>query len=271
MPPPAFNFLLSHVNLIDLPSTTLTASGEYATLPAAFLRDPNINRAWRCPSPSGFVRASFGALRPVRVLGVFGVPYLSPDDTIRWRLGTSADAGDVFDSGAVACGRLPYYARSLLCLPAETMASHLRVDIEAASRDPAPGWFDVGRLWAGPAWQGERNFAFGIERDIDIGLSRQTPSEGAPATSVFVDPKERGQTVSFALPGMTGAEIWDRLFALKIEAGGDSQVLFVPNPVGGNVNRDSYLGLIRKADPATQMKFDVHSTALTIAGGLLRS
>ncbi len=263
-------FLLSYRNWIDQSGAALSASHEVTTLPVANLANPDILKLWRSAgSATPWVQADLGQARAIRVLGLFGLAALAGADTVRWRLGTTAGGDEIYDSGVVACGRVAGYARSVHCLPASLEARHVRVDFGAASQSPSPGYVDCGRLWVGDAWQGERNFSYGIAHAIDDGASKQVAAEGAPNSSVYIDPRTVGQTVSFALEGMTETEAWMHAAEIQRVAGRKRQVLFVPDPDSAWLNRAAVLGQIEKADPIRQMSFPLRTTAFDVRGAML--
>ncbi len=263
------NFLLSYKNWSDQAGVVLSASHEVSTLPVANLQSPDILKIWRAPATTVWARASLGATRAIRVLGLFGLKALADTDTIRWRLGTTPGGAEIYDSGVVACNRVRRFARSIHCLPASVNASHVQVDLVGTSQSPTPGYLDVGRLWVGDAWQGTRNFSYGITHAIDDGKSRQVASDGAPNSSIYVDPRAAGQVVGFQLEAVTEAEAWDQVTEAMLEAGSKRQVLFVPDPDSAYLNRAAVLGLIEKSDPIKHMAFPVRSAGFEIRGPLL--
>ncbi|MBI1243759.1 MAG: hypothetical protein GC202_02045 [Alphaproteobacteria bacterium] len=262
------NFLFSYQNWIDQAGAALTASHEVTTLPVANLQNADILKVWRSAgSTVPWVQADLGQARAIRVLGLFGLVALASGDTVRWRLGTTPGAGDVYDSGAVACGRAPGYAKSLHCLAASLSARYVRVDLSAPSL--ATTYIDVGRLWVGDAWQGARNFSYGISHAIDDGKSKQVAADGAPNSSVFVDPRAVGQTVSFALEAVGESEMWNYAMEIQRVPGRKRQVLFVPDPDSAWINRAAVLGLIEKSDSIKQMSFPLRTTSFDVRGALL--
>lgn len=262
------NFLLSYRNLVDQPDAVLTASHESPGLPAANLRDPDILRVWRSiGSTAPQLRVDFGAANAVRVLGLFGLARLDPSDTIRWRLGNSAGAGDVYDSTAIPCGRFPGYAQSVHCLEEALTARHLTVDLDAPSQ-AGRGSIDAGRLWAGDAWQGLRNWSFGATDDIDDGSTQQTDAPKAPATSNFIEPVAPGRVKTLTFEGISPAEKYV-VMEIKMYVGRKRQVVFVPNPDDPEIQREALLGLIRESEGIRHASLPTRETSFTLRGGVL--
>lgn len=262
------NFLLSYQNWIDQPGASLSASHEVTTLPVANLANPDVLKIWRAVgSTAPWLQVDFGVARAVRVLGLFGVPRLASSDTVRWRLGSTAGAGDVYDSGVIACGRFDGYAQLVHCLAAPLTARYCRVDLSAPSQS-ALGYVDAGRLWAGAAWQGARNYSYGFAVDIDDGKTVQVDADRAPASAVYVDPRTPGRTASFALDALTPDERWI-VADVKRLAGKRRQVLFVPDPDSADLQREALLGLIENSDPIRHVNFPTRAAAFALRGALL--
>lgn len=262
------NFIFSYINWIDRAGVALSASHEITNLPVANLATDDVLKIWRALGTTApWVQADLGQARELRVLGLFGLKALAASDTVRWRLGTTAGAGDIYDSGVVACGRFAGYAQSVHCLPAILTARYLRVDLSAPSQ-VAVNYLDIGRLWAGNGWQGVRNYAYGATDDIDDGKSQQVDADRAPNSSVYIDARAPGRVKSFGFEAMSPAEKYTVLEIKRI-AGRKRQVVFVPDPGDAEIQREALLGLIEAADPVRQMNYPVRTASFTLRGALL--
>jgi hypothetical protein len=266
------NFIFSYINWIDAgigrDPASLSASHETTTLPVANLATDDILKIWRAlGTTAASAQADLGRPRDIRVLGLFGLARLAASDKIRWRLGSTAGAGDVYDSGVIDCGRFAGYAQSVHCLPETLSARHVRVDLDAPSQ-AAANYIDAGRLWAGNGWQGIRNYSYGAQDDIDDGKSQQVDADRAPASSVFIDARTPGRVKSFGFEAMSPAEKYTVLEIKRI-AGRKRQVVFVPDPADPEIQREALLGIVETADPIRQMNFPTRATAFTLRGALL--
>lgn len=263
------NFLFSWRNWIDDAATLLSASHASSSLPVDNLKNDNIKKVWRAPSTQPWVRADLGQPREIRVLAVFGLARLAATDTIRWRLGTTAGAGDVYDSTVLPCNRRRRYARSVHCLAAPLTARYIQVDFDAPSQAGSPARVDCGRLWAGAAWQGARNYSYGASQNIDDGKSRQVPSEGAPNSAIFVDRRGPAQVVEVPLEAVTESEQWDEVLESRMYAGRTRQVVYVPDPDSIYLNRAAVLGLVEASDPVKHIAHPTRGTSFAVRGPLL--
>lgn len=209
---------LSWINWLDAPDALITPDAEIGQLVAQNLRKRQASSAWRTllteESDSAGVSVDFGRAREVQSIAMLfprendpavfdPIPAIGASDTIRYRLSAvSAGAGELYDSGAVACGVDVAYGYHHVKLNAPVNARYLRVDIAAPSRVDE-GYLDVARLWVGPVFQPSIGFSYGDsaawQAAADITRARRGSSEYAEAS----DPT---QTWSMTFEGINDSE-----------------------------------------------------------------
>lgn len=215
---------------------TITALSASSALPVQNLADRRVQKVWRSLLTSSWFGVDFGANVPISVLGLFGCTLLATD-TVRHRLSTvSLGAGDVLDTGAVACNVQPRYFQHLTINSPALTARYWQCDIGAASR-AALGYFDIGRAWAGDVWSPSINIDYGWAEywQDDAGISKSQRS-GAVFTSDGA--LYRRLTATFQWLNDT-----DKASAMELDAacGSRGQMLFIPDSAG-SPNSQAILG-----------------------------
>lgn len=258
------NCLLSWINHVDRAGALFSADSQSATLPASHLADPVVGKVWRS---SGQTAASltidFGAVVTLDVLALFGCK-LDGSDTIRHRLSMDdPESGDLLDTGAQASDIAEGYGAHLHWLPETVSARYWRVDIDAPSRN-AEGFFDIGRAWAGSAFQPLRNYSYqASESWIDPSVITRAPESGVEQ----VDKRPAYRQAAFALDHLTPEEA-RQLKEMDRVAGISGQVLFVPDPASATLAEEAILGRLSRSTPIKHPSFSIHAKTFEIRQSL---
>jgi hypothetical protein len=256
--------LLSWVNWCDRAGTVITGSTQAGSLGPTRLADPQVRSRWR--SAAGVTTPQldmdFGTSREVGIIALAqpddagGVNadgeargVMASTDTVRHRLDvTTAGAGAVLDTTAIAGGWRAGYGMHVYQPASPLTARYWRCSLDAASLASVPGFVDLGRAWAGPAWQPTRgNLAYGFGEAWADGAEVQ---RNARSGLEFVDfgPRQRVLTFAFNfLNKADGAQIRE----LQRIAGLSRQVLFVPFPDGTDEDAAPIIGRLTEVQPIT--------------------
>lgn len=273
--------LISWVNWLDRASAVITASGQAGNLGPTNLADPQLSRRWR--SAAGVVTpqldVDFGASREVGIIALAqpdDAGGINPDgeargwmagtDTVRHRLDvTTAGAGAVLDTTAIAGGWRPGYGYHIHQPAAPLTARFWRCNLNAASLASVPGFVDLGRAWAGPVWTPARgNIAYGFgEAWADGSEVQRNPRSGLE----FVDFGPRQRVVSFGFPVLTEADA-AQIRELQRAAGLGRQVLFVPFPGAGAEKAAPLIGRLTEVQPITLPSFARYAVTFQIRQSL---
>lgn len=153
------NILLAWVNRVD--GAAITASNEAGNLVADNLRSQPISVRWRTTDLGAHVDVDFGTDVEIGVVALrFYRPGLSAiGGTITHTIdgdGGSAGAGVEYDSGAIDANVDTGYGYHLHLLPTPVTGRYWRCALDLTG----PSFVDIGRAWAGPAFQPRLNLAF---------------------------------------------------------------------------------------------------------------
>nr|WP_314074418.1 hypothetical protein [uncultured Roseococcus sp.] len=162
--------------------------------------------------------------------------------TVRWRLGTTAGAGDVMDSGALA-GVVPGIGQHVHVAPVELTARYLTVDIDDDGNPDRQ--LMIGFAWAGPVLQPRINFGW----DAAEGLQHRTDRAESAGGQGFVRPmwERRSWTVGLQLDQ---AEVTGKAAEIDRHGRRGASVLFVPRPDGSPMS-EAVLGELTDPAPFT--------------------
>ena len=240
-----WNAAIAYDNRADRAS--ITASSSAILLPVSRLQDPHIARKWRSNgSASEFLTIDLGASVPVDTVALIGLN-LTSDGTVRVRVSdmdTSAQAGEIYDSGDVGGAIDPRWGMLVHLLPEALVGRYVRIDLS----DPNAAYIEAGRLFVGRRWQFQYNFAFGWSRQY-VDRSRKTESRGGQ-TFIDRDVRYRMANISFEL--ITQAQRWGFVEEVDRVNGTHDDVLLITQSDSDNLGRDCIWGLISDLDPITQ-------------------
>lgn len=189
------NILFLSPRLSD--AATVTGSSEIGSLPARFTQNAEPTKVWRT---AGLVEAlvyDFGEPTVIDAAAI-GAHTLGPDAACRLRLANTvpdltgapeADSGTVSAWPASGKHYDPNWPHevSLVRLANAAAYRYARLDLV----DPAnpAGYFDVGRVAVGKAWQAATN----IDIDPSIGFVPNDVQEPTPYGQIFTDPRPWAQ------------------------------------------------------------------------------
>ncbi len=273
--------LLSWINWLDRASAVITADGQAGSLGPTRLAEAQIRARWR--SAPGVVTpqldVDFGASREVGIIALAqpddaggvdadGEPrgWMAGTDTVRHRLDvTTPGAGAVLDTTAIAGGWRAGYGMHIHQPVAPLTARYWRCNLDAASLASVPGFVDLGRAWAGPAWQPSRgNIEYGFGETWADGAE---VSRNARSGLEFVDLGPRQRVLSFGFPVLTEAD-GAQIRELQRIAGLNRQVLFVPFPGAGAEKAAPVIGRLTEVQPITLPSFARYAVTFQIRQSL---
>lgn len=166
---------------------------------------------------------------------------LSTGATVRWRLGTTAGAGNVMDSTALA-GVVAGVNQHVFVNATEVSARYLTVDIEDSANPD--GQIMVGLAWAGPVLQPRINFDWPSTE----GRQHRTDRAQSVGGQVFNRPMWQQRAWSLEWNGLDDSEVAGALKQADQYGRAGGNVLFVPKPDGAPM-QDALLGEITDPSP----------------------
>jgi hypothetical protein len=166
---------------------------------------------------------------------------LSIGATVRWRLGTTAGAGNVMDSTALG-GVVAGVNQHVYVAPAELSARYLTVDIEDAANPD--GQIIVGLAFAGPVLQPRIDFDWPSTE----GRQHRTDRAQSDGGQVFSRPKWQQRVWSLQWNGLDDSEVAGGLKQADQYGRAGGSVLFVPG-TGWNPMQDAVLGELTDPSP----------------------
>lgn len=151
--------MLAWVNRVD--TAAITASSEAGNLVADNLRAQPISVRWRTTDLNAYVDFDFGADVEIGVVALrFYRPGLGTiGGTITHTIdadGGTPGAGAVYDSGAIDANVDADHGYHLHLLPTAATGRYWRCALDLSG----PSFVDIGRAWAGPAFQPTLNVAY---------------------------------------------------------------------------------------------------------------
>jgi hypothetical protein len=285
------NILISYINYVDLLTTLITASSSQPSgdLVVNNLKLPQMRNCHR--SNSGVVNQVYNvdfistANAPeIKVFGVFQPPdpgvyipkgadyrgefngWMASTDTIRNELSAITPAAhDVYDSGTAAGGWAKGYGVSTKVLTAAVAARYWTCTLAAPSLSSVPGFLDIGRLWAGPAFIPSLNFDYGWS-DTWVDGSQRT--DVARSGGAFFDMMWKRRELVIALRGLNNQESKDTYKELQRIAGKSGQVLVIPEPGSIYDPTQAIIGRMKEVSPITQVNFALYEATFTVTQDL---
>ena len=244
------NMILSHRNRAD--AATLSGGSWLAARPLSNLQSRFLSKVARssdATTASTLLDCDFGAAMAIRVVAL-RFTNLSLNATIKIQLRTATAGGGTLVAGhsdfvaiwpAMYAGspdRQPTAEEAedlpklfLLVLEAEVEARFLRIEIVDTAN--ADGYVELSRLWAGPAWQPERNFTYGAE----FGLTDDTETSESPAGAVFAGTTRKRRTMSLSLDWLDLDEGFQQALDITYRLGQTGQLLACASPDESDLNR----------------------------------
>lgn len=220
---------ISHQNWADAAIAVVTADQEASSdLAGANLQQRRGSKIWRSDGLTEVLTAAgftldFGTAREVGVLALLFPRVNDPDsyddvpaiaasgDTIRHRLDlTTASAGVLLDTTALASGVLPGFGVHVYKLATPVTARYWRCDFNVPSR-AAEGFLDVARAWAGPVLAPRVGISYGATR---AWQSDSIIAKASRGTDEFIDSQESLRAWSYTLDWIddaTESDTWEDL------------------------------------------------------------
>lgn len=162
--------------------------------------------------------------------------------TVRWRLGTTAGAGNVMDSGALG-GVIAGVNQHVYLAAAELTARHLTVDIEDSGNPD--GQIMVDLAWAGPVLQPRIDFDWPSTE----GRQHRTDRAQAAGGQAFNRPMWQQRVWALQWNALDDSELGDSGLKQADQYGrAGGNVLFVPG-TGWNPMQDAILGELANPSP----------------------
>lgn len=254
--------LMAYRNLAD--SGAVGADHEVSTLPAAFLQQPHLAQVWRTPAgtTTSAVVVDLGSSATVRVVALFGLN-LSAAGTARVKLSSINGTGDagVYDSTLLdPAGVDPAYRALIRVLPQDYSARYVRIDLV----DSSLPYLEAGRLFVGPAWLPDYNYARDAERIGDDHSIVETALGGQE----WVDTMPFRRGIRLRLPAVSEAERQLHYDAIGRYAGRRNQVLVTIDPDADNLGRESYFGRLQQVPSLRLIGHRLHELPMEVMESL---
>lgn len=230
----AVNAALCWVNHVI--AGTVSVSASVAGRTGTALQDEHGATYWQAPATTAWVQVD--ALAAVE-WGLFAAlrTNWTTAATLRWRLGTTAGAGDVYDTGTIAGGIASGYGQSVhVPLLVSYTARYLRLDIvDAANPD---GFLRLGHLVGGPKVSFERNFSYGWQ----VGWADEGSVMTTRGGEDHVVAGARYRVLDMTFEALTDAELYGSAQEIDRIAGLAGNVLAVPRPDSAHLQREALYG-----------------------------
>lgn len=229
---------IARLNYVD--AAIVTAAHAISSLPAANLKEEDIQKIWRDTSNANTnLTADLGAQVEIGMTALINTNLISTDG-VRIRV-SSADptgaAGDVYDQGGITPDVDPVYGNFIYFIEPSVTGRYVRIDLFDLTNTP-----EAGRWVIAPTWTPSRHFSFGWEM-LWRDASRRTYSLGQ---NIFTDVQQRQRGFRFVLRGLTEDEAMDEVSELNRVRGIGRDILVCRNAESTNLGRDSIWGLLEE-------------------------
>ena len=260
------NIILSFPNRVN--TATFSAGSWLAGLPVTNLANRELWKVARSTDATITSTKFQVDLGASKTMGYFALANHNLSATATWRvkLGSTAGAADIYDSGALAVWRMTFgnlvewesatwwlgtagdeYLRSpypALCVATDVYSVRY-ITIEITDTANTDGYVQVGRFFAGGGVQPTVNAEYGLQdawRDLSTAASAES---GAFWGTV----RRRLRSTSFVLPMLTATEA-TYLHEMQRLLGTTEEVLYLPYPADmGESQRYGYLGRLSELSP----------------------
>lgn len=275
------NIILSYPNRAN--GMTFSAGSWLAGLPVANLANRELWKVARSTDAtiaSTKFQVDLGAMRTV---GYFALSNHNLSATAQWRLklGTTAGAADIFDSGSMAVWRMSFdtlvewesvtwwlgtagdeYLRSpypALCVATDIFSARY-ITVEITDTANVDGYVQIGRFFAGGGVQPAVNASWGI-KDFWRDLST---TDSAESGAFWGTVRRRLRGTSFVLDRLSLTEA-GYLHEMQRLLGTTEEVLYIPDPTEmGESQRYGFLGRLSELSPIDYPFHRVRSLPLRI-------
>lgn len=254
----------------DVASTDVTLSDLTAvssSLGASNVIDSRVKKLLRATTSTiPQIRIDFGSAKTSQVFAVIGhnVSGQSPAATVRFMLGTTAGASDVYDSTALSVFEVPYSGfpkHYYHVASASYSARYLTVEF-----GNAPATLEVGALWASEAWSAAMQPSYRVQT-VDM-----TESDRSRGGQVYAQVRRKYRRYDIRVNQLDFTSTFtDTLNAqrLLLEAGTGEPVLLLPKTdTEANIHRLGVYGYISGGGEIQHRESDNYELALSVSEAL---
>ncbi|MGB4101077.1 MAG: hypothetical protein WBK91_04135 [Alphaproteobacteria bacterium] len=275
------NCLFSHVNWVQRPETSVAASSATVQNPATNLQQSYLRRRHRTLAGVTNYNLAFD-FHQARDIGVIALAqpddagYLdsagvavgafAATDTVRHRLDlTTAGAGALLDTGAVAGNWAAGYGLHVHVPSSPITARYLNIDINAPSLLTTPAYCDLGLVWAGTMFRPAANFSYGWSHVWQDGSAI---SRNQRSGLTLVDNAAKFRVLTLGLKSLREAEAKQTFLEFQRVIGLGGLLLCIPEPEDGYSPRQAIIGRLAQVAPITQTDFVQYDATFQIIQNL---
>lgn len=125
----------------------------------------------------------------------------------------------------------------------------------------ADGYVELARLWMGPIWSPQRNYAFGSS----FGWESRTESVYSLGGVAYHDVRDPARVLRLTLKGVTATEAYGALLDAQRRLGTSGELWVVPDPTDlARGFRRNIMARFRKVDPITQAFLNIFESVLEL-------
>jgi len=255
--------VLSWINHVDAAATILTASDTAGDLSISNVADAIVGRRHRTTDLTSWGQADFGANKTVGlVVLVFARDQTMPTaGTIRHQFdpdGGTPGTGATHDSTAISTGVIDGYGYHIYKPATAFSARYWRWTYAITGVT----FVDLGRAWAGEAWQPTFNIVLGYDDEWG-DRSRVVAAERSGAE--FVDERAKQRFFAFGLNALSASEK-DEIREMQRLVGVSGQIIFIKDP--DSPAKDTVLGRLAASTPIRHSFIPIYSKAFTLRESL---
>lgn len=233
--------ILGWENIVEIPTTILSASSAVSTMPVEMLRLPQGSPSVAWQTQTGVTSASLTITATAAVLwrvAVLSRTNLTTSATIRVRLSNSLatiTSSPLYDSGVVSAGIVRGVGQALHVLPSAVSATIMRIDLaDAANQD---SYLNIPLAYAGAAYEAP------IALSSDFGLDVRRSDVQTRGGTIFTEALSRARGWQFSTEFISETELtWIR--DLEIASANGTNVLFVPRFPFSGASAEAVYGLL---------------------------
>jgi hypothetical protein len=251
------NALLGYVN--NVLAGTLTAGSEETGLTVGNLQTQHGSAAYAWRTASGIKTSAAGAWFQCdsgsnsTTWRAFAVARtnLTTSATIRARVSNNSGmTSPTNDSGTVAAGVVASFGQAVVAPSAVQTGRYCRVDLNDSTN--TDDFLSVALAYLGPCWQPGINYA----PDSGYSFTRSRQVVRTRGGSTFVTPLYVERAWQLAFGAVTSAELWAQVAPAELAAFDGRNCLFVPDPAGTYINRETVLGPLETTDSIGHLTLD---------------
>ena len=191
-------------------------------------------------SPDGLsVAAGGGAALFVSGISVYSTRLSDAQITSLATGGVTANGVTVYESGVIPAGVQAGFGQSVTVAPGDVTGRVCRLDVS----DPTnpDGFLNIPLAYAGPVWTPATN----IDYQTTFGRDDQVDEVTSRGGSEYPSLQWARRRWDVTLQGIRASEVWTQAMALDLAARAGGNVLFIPNPAGADVGRETVYGRLK--------------------------